>query len=151
MRANSILGHHRANAVTICHCRFCQKGTGSAYLVEPIFSKANFALTSGEPKVYQHRSEGSGKLVDVHFCGHCGTKLFLSFERFPSVVGLYAGTFDDPNWFERSTESTRHIFLSVAQRRTIIPAGFKCYQEHATGNDRRPIKPAVFDQSHVVR
>ena len=23
--------------VTVCHCRFCQKATGSAYLVEPIF------------------------------------------------------------------------------------------------------------------
>src|SRR5688500_16656211 len=25
--------------VTICHCRFCQKFTGSAYLLEPIFRK----------------------------------------------------------------------------------------------------------------
>jgi len=23
--------------VTYCHCRFCQRATGSAYLVEPIF------------------------------------------------------------------------------------------------------------------
>ena len=67
--------------VTICHCRFCQRATGSAYMVEPIFSKADFALTSGEPRIYGHRSDGSGKMVEVHFCSACGTKLFLSFER----------------------------------------------------------------------
>ena len=25
--------------VTVCHCRFCQRFTGSAFLVEPIFGK----------------------------------------------------------------------------------------------------------------
>src|SRR5512142_2925318 len=84
--------------VTFCHCRFCQRATGYAYLIEPIFSKADFVLTKGAPSSYDHRSEGSGKIVHVHFCGRCGTKLYLTFERFPDVFGVYCGTFDDPNW-----------------------------------------------------
>lgn len=136
--------------VTICHCRFCQRATGSAYLVEPIFVKSDFAVISGQPKTYQHRSEGSGKLVDIHFCGNCGTKLFLTFERFPDVVGGYAGTFDDPNWFERSAKNSRHIFLSEAQRGTVIPAGIKCYEAHSITNDGKPIEPHVFDECYVV-
>jgi hypothetical protein len=137
--------------VTICHCRFCQKSTGSAFLVEPIFGKSDFALTSGEPKVYRHRSTSSGKMVDVHFCDQCGTKLFLGFERFPDVVGVYGGTFDDPDWFARSAENSRHIFLSAAQRGTVIPAGIDCYDQHAITDDGKPIAATVFDQPCAIR
>ena len=83
--------------VTICHCRFCQRATGSAYMVEPIFAKTNFEIISGAPATYALASQGSGKQVIIHFCATCGTKLFLSFERFPDHLGVYAGTFDDPD------------------------------------------------------
>ena len=83
--------------VTICHCTFCQRFTGSAFLVEPIFRHQDFAITHGTPQVYHHRSDGSGKQVTLHFCGRCGTTLFLSFERFPDVLGVCGGTFDNPN------------------------------------------------------
>src|SRR5689334_7856493 len=35
--------------VTICHCKFCQRATGSAYMVEPIFEKTSLEITSGTP------------------------------------------------------------------------------------------------------
>jgi len=136
--------------VTICHCRFCQRATGSAYLVEPIFGKASFELISGEPKIYRHRSEGSGRIIDVHFCAECGTKLFLTFERFPDAVGVYGGAFDNPNWFERSAENSKHIFLGAAQRGTVIPAGVKSFEEHAITNDGSPIAPRVFSEHHMI-
>ena len=136
--------------VTFCHCRFCQRATGSAYLVEPVFSKADVVLTKGAPALYAHRSKGSGKIVDVHFCARCGTKLYLGFERFPDVVGVYAGTFDDPNWFERSADTTKHIFLDVAQHGTVIPAQVNTFRQHATTNAGEPIEPTVYDQPYVV-
>jgi hypothetical protein len=136
--------------VTFCHCRFCQRATGSAYLVEPIFEKPAVEVIAGKPKTYSHRSEGSGKIVGVHFCAACGTKLFLTFERFPNVVGLYGGTFDDPNWFDYSASNAKHIFLSVARRGTIVPAGFACFEEHATTNDGKPIEPKIFSEPHII-
>jgi len=137
--------------VTICHCKFCQKATGSAFLVEPIFDEANFSIKSGKPKTYDHRSEGSGKIVHVHFCDHCGTKLYLTFERFLQVVGIYGGTFDDPNWFERTSENSKQIFLSVAQKGTVIPAGINTFEEHATTADGTAITPTVFSTPHTVK
>lgn len=136
--------------VTFCHCRFCQRATGSVYLVEPIFAQSDFVVISGQPKIYQHRSEGSGKMVDIHFCGDCGTKLFLTFERFPDVVGIYGGTFDDPNWFGRTAENSKHIFLSAAQHGTVIPAGIDSFEAHAITSDGKPITPHVFDEHHVI-
>ncbi|ANY82852.1 hypothetical protein BB934_31975 (plasmid) [Microvirga ossetica] len=37
----------------------------------------------------------------------------MTFERFAEVCGLYAGTFDDPNWFDIKPESSKHIFIDV--------------------------------------
>ena len=63
---------------TMCHCKFCQRATGGAYLVEPVFESADFAVIRGMPKCYTHVSDGSGKEVYIHFCDNCGTKLFLT-------------------------------------------------------------------------
>ncbi|WP_029032395.1 GFA family protein [Salinarimonas rosea] len=136
--------------VTFCHCKFCQRTTGSAYLVEPIFDKGAFGVTAGEPTTYDHTSEGSGKVIHIHFCSTCATKLFLTFERFTEVVGVYGGTFDDPNWFERSPANSKHIFLAVAQRGTVVPAGVACFEEHATNVAGEPNEPHLYDSPHVV-
>ncbi len=136
--------------VVVCHCRFCQKATGSAYMVEPIFRKNKFVLAQGDPKSFDLRSEGSGKTVHAHFCGECGTKLWLSFERFPEVVGVYAGTFDDPCWFPVEPASARHIFLGAARHDTVIPAGYPTYIEHVADNDGTPQNATVYEAHRMV-
>jgi hypothetical protein len=137
--------------VTMCHCKFCQRATGGAYLVEPIYEENKFAILKGTPKIYSHVSAGSGKDVHVHFCDHCGTKLFLTFERFEGAVGIYGGTLDDPNWLEITPEKSKHIFLGVAQNGTIIPAHFNTFQEHATLKDGTPIEPTIYDEPKIIR
>jgi hypothetical protein len=136
--------------VTYCHCKFCQRATGSAYMVEPIFMKSSFKVTAGKPSTYTQASEGSGKRVTVNFCSACGTKLFLDLERFPEIYGVYGGTFDDPNWFERSPKATQHIFLDSAQDGTVIPAGLRTFRQHAIRNDGTPVEPVVFERHHPV-
>lgn len=136
--------------VTFCHCRFCQRSTGSAYLVEPVFAQQDFRVTSGTAKTYEHISEGSGKKVYIHFCAECGTKLYLTFERFAGAVGVYGGTFDDPNWFELTRQNSKHIYLDAAQRGAIIPAGVSTFREHATTPDGRAIAPMVFAEPTPV-
>ena len=86
----------------------------------------------------------------IHFCDNCGTKLYLTFERFSEIVGVYAGTFDDPNWMKTKPKNTKHIFLDVALNGTVIPAGVNTFQEHATTLDGTPIEPTVFDKPHVI-
>ncbi|WP_120499625.1 GFA family protein [Roseovarius sp. EL26] len=136
--------------LTVCHCKFCQRATGGAYMVEPIFAKSNLSILEGTLRTYAHVSEGSGKSVFVHFCEDCGTKIHLSFERFPDAVGIYAGTFDDPNWYNVAPDETKHIFLGVAQKGTIIPAGVKTYERHARTNDEVPEISHVFEHPHAI-
>ncbi len=135
--------------VAVCTCHFCQKLTGSDYMVEPLFDAADFQLCAGTPATYAHRSEGSGKQVTVHFCRDCGTTLYHRFERFPEQVGVFAGTFDDPAWFERSSENVDYMFMETARRGTLVPAGYRTYTGHCRTSDGAPVEPTYFTSHHL--
>lgn len=139
------------NAVHVCSCHFCQRSTGSNFMVEPLFSRSNHAVIHGTPATFDLPSGGSGKNIRIHFCSRCGTKLFQEFERFPDLIGVYAGTYDDPSWFERSPENTRYIFLESAQDGTVIPPGYNTFQ----GSHRREdgtIRPGtIYDEPQIIR
>src|SRR5689334_21009935 len=136
--------------VTICHCSFCQRLTGSAFLVEPIFRRQDVAFSGAVPKRYDHRSDTSHKRVTLNFCGRCGTTLYLDLERFPDILGLCGGTFDDPNWFDRSPEKCRHIFTRSAQDGVMLPAGVDTFKEHALQLDGTPNQPIVLTHALMV-
>jgi len=38
-----------------CHCRDCQRATGSAYFAAVLVKETDFSLTSGEPAWYKKR------------------------------------------------------------------------------------------------
>jgi hypothetical protein len=137
--------------VTVCHCRFCQRNTGTAYLVEPVFAKTEFQFTSGIPKTYDAVSEGSGKRVTTHFCGTCGVRLLLTFERFPDAVGTFAGSFDDPNKLGLASGTMRHVFTRSAQDGTVLPAGVPLFHEHAFRLDGSLNEPKILTEPRVAK
>ena len=136
--------------VTICYCRFCQRATGSDKMIEPIFEREPFRFTHRNPSIYTLPSDGSGKDINVHFCSECGTKLALTFERWPDRLGIYVGTLDRPTSISVTPENSKHIFLSEARPGTIVPPGFPFYERHAAENDGTPIEPNVRKEPYVV-
>lgn len=136
--------------IVFCHCKFCQRATGTAYLLEAMFSRTKFKLTSGRPAQYTLTSAGSGKQLTINFCPTCGTKIYLDLERVPNDIGLYTGTYDDPNWFERFGPNSKHIFLDYAQRGTLIHAGLPVFHEHINTPEGKPNQPIVFETPHQV-
>lgn len=131
---------------TICHCTFCQRLTGSAFLVEPIFRAEAVEFFGDQPREFDTVSQGSGKRVGVNFCGQCGTSLFLRLERFPGLLGLFGGAFDDPNWFTREAEKTKHIFTRSARTDVVLPAGVQLFIDHAYQVDGSPNTPVVLSE-----
>ncbi len=136
--------------VTYCHCRFCQRATGAAYMVEPIFRREDLAVTAGTPKLFELTSAGSGKNVRVHFCDSCGTKLYLTFERFPDVCGVYAGTFDEPDWFDVEQANAKQIFVDVARHDTVLMPGIGTFRAHSIDNQGAPQDGVVLDMPRIV-
>ena len=53
--------------------------TGSSFYAESLFPIEAVEFGDGEMRRYEHRSDGSGKKVFVHFCPNCGTSLGLTF------------------------------------------------------------------------
>jgi len=136
--------------VTICHCTFCQRLTGSAYLVEPVFKREHVLFGGVRPTTYDHKSDTSGKRVTLHFCKKCATTVCLDLERFPDILGICGGTFDDPNWFDRATNISRHIFIRSAQSGVILPSGCRLYEEHAFRLDGVPNEPTILAHALVI-
>jgi hypothetical protein len=136
--------------VTVCHCHFCQRTTGTAYLVEPVFAEADFRITAGTPKTYDAISAGSGKRVTIHFCGTCGARVMLGFERFPGFVGTFAGSFDDPGKLGLASGIVRHVFTGAAQDGTVLPAGVPLFHEHALGVDGSLNEPKVLTEPAIA-
>ena len=137
--------------VTVCHCRFCQRNTGTAYLVEPVFAKSQFQFTAGSPRTWAAISAGSGKRVTTHFCGTCGARMLLTFERFPDAVGTFAGSFDDPSKLGIASDTTRHVFTGAAQDGTVLPAGVPLFHEHAFRLDGSLNEPSVLSEPKVAK
>lgn len=129
--------------ITVCYCAFCQRATGSDRMIEPIFQRGNLQVTRGAPKVFSLPSAGSGKLIHVHFCQDCGSKLLLTFERWPEYVGLYAGTLDEPARVPVTPENGWQIFVSEARPETVILGGLPTYLRHAQDNDDNPLPEFV--------
>lgn len=82
----------------VCHCRYCQLRTGSAFAVLAYFKPENFRLKSGQLTHYGFTSE-SGKKWDINFCPKCGTTVYYQLEAWGKLIGIDAGTFDPPTFF----------------------------------------------------
>ena len=80
-------------AATVCHCRDCQKFTGTAFATLLMVPKTSFAVT-GPVKTHTGVG-GSGLPVLRHFCSECGSSLAEEPGTRPGLAILFAGTFDD--------------------------------------------------------
>ncbi len=80
----------------ICHCRMCQKSTGSAFMVIAGFPRTALRFTKGAPKLYR-----SSSIKDKGFCADCGSLLFDQYlvrtgVSDPDLVWVQLGTLDHP-------------------------------------------------------
>src|SRR5262245_24035271 len=84
-----------------CHCRYCQRRTGSAFLLSVWFRDGDWGI-EGEDRLaeYEHRSDESGRWVRNRFCRNCGTIVTHVAEYLPGMRSFSGGSFDDPTWFQ---------------------------------------------------
>ena len=93
----------------ICHCKNCQKTTGSAFGVVVGIPKAALTM-QGTPKVFAVNGD-SGNPVNYNFCPDCGSAIMTTVAVMPDLVLMSAGTLDDNSWVTPRTQ----IFCDSAQ------------------------------------
>lgn len=116
--------------VTVCHCAWCQRRTGTAFGVEAVFRREQVEFTARSVRTYRHISDGSGRWLDQQFCSNCGTNIGFTLEAVPGIRTIAAGTFDDPSWIDSAKHQFRHVYLRSAQNWSDVPEGVEKYEEH---------------------
>jgi len=84
--------------VHACHCRDCQRVTGSGFVINLWIEKQFVERTGAIPKSFTLKG-GSGKDHEVFFCDKCGTYVWSRYQGAPGVDALFvrAGTLDNPD------------------------------------------------------
>jgi hypothetical protein len=81
-----------------CHCRDCQRASGTGHMSNAIFNAADVEVT-GATASYASVAD-SGATLTRYFCPTCGARLFLVTDARPDKIVVAAGAFDDSSWFE---------------------------------------------------
>jgi hypothetical protein len=76
---------------TICHCRMCQKATGSLFAALCKVKVADLVWTRGQPARFQ-----SSSVAERHFCAACGTPLTFHFLN-GAEIEVTTGSLDAPS------------------------------------------------------
>jgi hypothetical protein len=76
---------------SICHCRMCQKATGSPYGAYAPMRRDALAFTRGAPKSFR-----SSEIAERGFCAECGTPLTCR-NLASSRISVTLCSLDDPD------------------------------------------------------
>ena len=93
-----------------CHCRDCQRETGSAYAAVLAVAGASFQVIKGSPRYFDLTAD-SGHTTRRCFCGDCGSPLFGRPGAGGDIVTIRVGSLDDPSIYRPN----RDIYTSSAQ------------------------------------
>jgi hypothetical protein len=102
----------------VCHCRFCQRRTGSAFGTVAYFDERDVRFLQGELQTYEHHSDETGRWLKTQFCPRCGTTVTHTVEIRPGLRAIALGTLDDPEW----PTIQRHIWVQSKRSWVSIPA-----------------------------
>ena len=110
--------------VDLCHCKACQRRTGTAFHFGATYLKDRVRL-EGERKIYQ-RDGDSGYRIRFHFCPKCGSNVYWEGDSNTAVCGITVGSFADPNFPLRTYsqwEAAKHDWIGVLDRYRALSPG----------------------------
>lgn len=84
--------------IALCHCRSCQRRTGSAFGVAVFFNSENVQC-AGNARSFT-RAGDSGHDVTFNFCETCGTTVYWTPNAYPRLTAVALGCFEDPSGLE---------------------------------------------------
>src|SRR5438128_3698930 len=79
--------------VHCCHCRDCQRQTGSAFVLNALIEAARVAVTGTAPTPYLMRTD-SGRPHHIHRCPTCAVALWSVYGGRAEVRFVRVGTID---------------------------------------------------------
>ena len=82
--------------VHCCHCRDCQRQTGSAFVLNALIETDRIAVLFGAPEPVQIPTD-SGRPHEIFRCPKCQTAVWSDYGRRRVLRFVRVGTLDDPS------------------------------------------------------
>jgi hypothetical protein len=105
--------------VHCCHCRWCQRETGTAFALNAMIEVDRVELLNGEPEMVMTRS-ASGKGQKIWRCPNCRIAVWSNYSGGGDAVRFVrVGTLDNPD----AMPPDIHIFTMSKQPWVVLPEG----------------------------
>jgi hypothetical protein len=118
--------HGEPLIVHCCHCRWCQRETGSAFVLNALIEAERVELLADPPEVVLTPS-ASGKGQRIARCPACHIAVWSHYAGAGDRLAFVrVGTLDDPDRFPPGI----HIFTSTRQPWVILPEGVPAVAEY---------------------
>ena len=112
--------------VHCCHCRWCQRETGTAFALNALIEADRVEVLQGEPEVV-HTPSLSGRGQNIARCPKCRIALWSNYGGGGDKIRFVrVGTLDDPD----ALPPDIHIFTSSKQPWVVLPPGTPAVPEY---------------------
>ena len=120
--------------VHCCHCKDCQRQTGTAFVLNALIETDRVALLSGTPQPFAMPTD-SGRPHRAYRCPTCGTALWSEYGGVTDLRFVRVGTLDEPSALTPDV----HIYTRSKLPWVTLPAGAP---EFAAYYDSRKLWPS---------
>ncbi|MGH7438486.1 MAG: GFA family protein [Polyangiaceae bacterium] len=120
--------------VHCCHCRDCQRQTGSAFVLNALIETARVTVSRGEPARHEMPTE-SGRPHGVYRCATCGTAVWSEYGGVAALRFVRVGTLDRPDALSPDV----HIYTRSRLPWVTLPAGVPAFEAYY---DSKTVWPA---------
>ena len=111
--------------VHCCHCRWCQRESGSAFALNALIESERVVHLGAEPELVDTPSL-SGRGQKIARCPRCRVAVWSHYGGGPFVRFVRVGTLDEPDHLPPDI----HIFVSSKQPWVVLPAGIPAVPEY---------------------
>jgi hypothetical protein len=120
--------------VHCCHCRWCQRETGTAFALNAMIEADRVQLLNGEVDLVLTPSQ-SGKGQKIARCPHCRVAVWSNYAGGGDAVRFVrVGTLDEPDRLPPDI----HIFTASKQPWVVLPPGAPAVPEFYSLPERWP-------------
>lgn len=115
----------RPMIVHCCHCRWCQRETGTAFALNAMIEADRVELLAGAPEAVDTPSL-SGKGQVIWRCPRCRIAVWSNYGGVRTIRFVRVGTLDDPDRLPPDI----HIFTASKQPWVALPPGARAVAEY---------------------
>jgi hypothetical protein len=111
--------------VHCCHCRDCQRQTGSAFVLNALIETDRVEKLEGETKAVAVPTD-SGRPHEIHRCPSCETAVWSHYGGRRAIAFVRVGALDEPSALPPDV----HIYTRSKLPWVALPAGVPAFAEY---------------------